>query len=76
MTSRSISELASRRKRFLSDAIELARALGEVIGGARPLRPEDLLPPERASAAADAVPDASDTRADDAMATCRGVLGD
>src|SRR5205814_1683950 len=27
---------------FLSDAIELARALGQVIGGARPLRPDDL----------------------------------
>jgi hypothetical protein len=37
--------------RSFPEVLELARVIGRVVGGARPLRPADLLPPERQSEA-------------------------
>src|SRR5205814_2207753 len=46
--------------RTFPDVLELARALQRVVGSARPLRPEDLLPPEESARADDADGRASD----------------
>lgn len=54
--------------RSLAETLELARSLDAVVTGGRPLRPEDVVPPERAAAVPDDV-----WLADEALARARAV---
>jgi len=55
--------------RTIPEIIEVARAINDLLGGARPLRPADLLPAESASLAdsADLIPAEANTRAQTAL---------
>jgi hypothetical protein len=64
--------------RTFPEVLELARAINAVVGGARPMRPEDLLPPEAAATAQQATWLATDAaeRAETARVALKKAMED
>src|SRR5439155_215173 len=62
--------------RTFFDLVELARSLRRVVGGARPLRPEDLVSPERGASSADLRVAEAQSRATTARSALQAALGD